>query len=202
MAIINSETFDILEGYLIEHGSQEHFFDCDEELAGIISILNKKGYRTLFCCSGHLYDDINDTFVLDDTSMTEDDIRESFPGVLKIDDLPDGNRRLTLRQNLALKTYIMFDREIRLPSVPENWRFERHTLSHNYYWDEAFEDVESLDWLKAHPFRFYRRRLELLSALFDWVETIPDFRDLPPETESPAPEELLYRPGRRSSRLE
>ena len=30
-------------------------FECDEEMAIPIAILNKKGYTTRYCCSGHLY---------------------------------------------------------------------------------------------------------------------------------------------------
>ena len=29
--------------------------EIDENIAEIISILNKKGYRTMFCCGGHIY---------------------------------------------------------------------------------------------------------------------------------------------------
>ncbi|MEG1146726.1 MAG: hypothetical protein RSE21_04775 [Bacilli bacterium] len=31
-------------------------FEVDEDIADTISVLNKKGYKTLFCCSGHVRD--------------------------------------------------------------------------------------------------------------------------------------------------
>lgn len=33
-------------------------FECDELIAPVIRELNLKGYRTVFCCSGHVNDDI------------------------------------------------------------------------------------------------------------------------------------------------
>lgn len=33
-------------------------FECDELMAPIIRELNLKGYKTVFCCSGHVNDDI------------------------------------------------------------------------------------------------------------------------------------------------
>ena len=42
---IDSKTFDIIEN--------PDFFEVDWDIAEAISILNKKGYRTTFSCSGH-----------------------------------------------------------------------------------------------------------------------------------------------------
>lgn len=33
-------------------------FECDELMAPIICILNRKGYKTKYCCSGHVNNDI------------------------------------------------------------------------------------------------------------------------------------------------
>ena len=42
---IDSETFDIIDN--------PDFFEVDIDIAEAVSILNKKGYRTIFSCSGH-----------------------------------------------------------------------------------------------------------------------------------------------------
>ena len=42
---IDSKTFDIIEN--------PDFFKVDYDIAETISVLNKKGYRTIFSCSGH-----------------------------------------------------------------------------------------------------------------------------------------------------
>ena len=44
----------------------EPLFECDELLAPTIQILNLFGYKTTYCCSGHLVDNEYDTNVLKD----------------------------------------------------------------------------------------------------------------------------------------
>ena len=46
---ISTENFEIIEN--------PNFFEVDEEIAETISILNKKGYKTRYCCAGHIEDD-------------------------------------------------------------------------------------------------------------------------------------------------
>ena len=74
MAYININTFDILECPLKEN--IEDYFECDEFIAPIISLLNKKGYRTKFCCEGHLYDDelVSEHTFKDDNEPNENTI--------------------------------------------------------------------------------------------------------------------------------
>ena len=71
MAYINLKTLDILEKEAPSPKLREGYFECDEEMAGIILLLNRKGYRTLFSCSGHLYDEISDTFEVDNPELSE-----------------------------------------------------------------------------------------------------------------------------------
>ena len=43
---IDSNTFEIVD----------NVFEVDEDIAEVISVLNKKGYHTKYCCSGHIKD--------------------------------------------------------------------------------------------------------------------------------------------------
>lgn len=173
MPFIDLATFDILEKPSPLPDFRERYFECDEEMAGILLVLNRKGYKTSFSCSGHLYDEVTDTFEEENASLSEEELRELYPGIIKIQSDPAGVRHLTLRQNLALKSYVVFAPGIVIPSVPEEWRLDGRTLSHNYYWDSTFEDIRDLADLKSKPFVFYKRRSELLSILFDWAEALP-----------------------------
>ena len=175
MAFINLETLDILEKESPSGEYGKGYFECDEEIAGILLVLNRKGYRTLFSCSGHLYDEISDTLEEENADLSEDALRDLYPGILNILTEENGVRKLTLRQNLSLKSYIVFEKGILLPSVPEEWRLDGSVLSHNYYWDSTFSDIRDLNDLKAKPFVFYKRRAELLSVLYDWAESLPDY---------------------------
>ena len=174
MAYINLNTLDILEKESPVPAYREGYFECDEEMAGILRVLNQKGYRTLFSCSGHLYDEISDTLEEENAELSEEELRTLYPGILSIRTERSGVRMLTLRQNLSLKSYIVFAPEVQLPSVPEEWRLDGRVLSHNYYWDSSFQEIRDLSELKSRPFVFYRRRTELLSVLFDWAEVLPE----------------------------
>lgn len=56
MAFINKKDFSILYDMdLISEKVKEQYFECDEMIAPTISLLNKKGYKTKYCCSGHSY---------------------------------------------------------------------------------------------------------------------------------------------------
>ena len=197
MAFINLETFDILEKEAPIESLRAGYLECDEELAGILVLLNRKGYRTLFSCSGHLYDEISDTLEEENTELSDDALRELYPGILDIKTLSDGVRVLTLRQSLSLKSYIVFAPEVLLPSVPEEWRLDGKVLSHNYYWDSTFQDIQDLKELQAKPFIFYKRRAELLSVLYDWAEALPPFD---PE-EASAPDSELRRQNETMERM-
>ena len=52
MAYIHKETFDITQG--IGNGTiPQDFFEIDELIALPVQVLNRKGYSTISCCSGH-----------------------------------------------------------------------------------------------------------------------------------------------------
>lgn len=68
---MSTETFDIhktFEYHPNELGLDGEFVKIDEEIAPIISMLNKKQYYTEFCCAGHLHhieSDIHETLYRD-----------------------------------------------------------------------------------------------------------------------------------------
>ena len=47
---LNTKTF---ETYSISFSPEDDLPEIDENMCYIISILNKKGYKTQFCCEGH-----------------------------------------------------------------------------------------------------------------------------------------------------
>lgn len=64
MIYMNKETFDLSEGY--DSNKENEYVEIDENIAMAISILNKNGYTTEFCCGGHPYiDELYSNEVLD-----------------------------------------------------------------------------------------------------------------------------------------
>ena len=55
----------------------------DEMLLPTISLLNKKGYRTAFCCSGHTYDLLSNPYMFFETYIC-------FENHVKLPNLPEG----------------------------------------------------------------------------------------------------------------
>ena len=63
MAFIDTKTLKVHHEITVpevEHRS----FECDDLIAPIISVLNKKGYKTNFCCAGHPYPHYEDMYIL------------------------------------------------------------------------------------------------------------------------------------------
>ena len=173
MVLIHKETFDILKSCSIKEETERYFL-CDEAIAPAIALLNKKGYRTAYCCSGHLYDEITDTLVLEDDFQDEELLREVYPGIIQIQKSEEG-LRLKLRQNLSMQAYVTFEEDLDLPSLPEGWRERGRSIFHNFYWDESFPHPYAEKELQASsPYRFYERRLEIMEALYNWAEALPE----------------------------
>lgn len=53
LVYINTNTFDIVSG-IPDNEKYQDYFQCDPLIAEGISDLNKKGYKTLICCQGHV----------------------------------------------------------------------------------------------------------------------------------------------------
>jgi len=157
MAVMHKDTFKIY------HNDQnivpEDFIDIDEWIVPTIQVLNQKGYTTRFCCSGHPLDD----WLFIDTSK-EKGYKES------------GN---------FVRSYIMFDEGITLPSLPPEF-----IATQNTYGERPRLVIE-----KDHPitsafenqfFEKARRVLGTMKELYEWALELPEFQ---PETAEPDSDE-------------
>lgn len=72
MAYINKKDFSIMS--CINSLFEDEYFECDEIIAPAISLLNKKGYETTFCCSGHPYAVIDSSLLSDPSLIISEDI--------------------------------------------------------------------------------------------------------------------------------
>ena len=77
MAFINKKDFSIISDYLPYNDlkpTPEDYFECDDMIAPTISLLNRKGYKTCFCCGGHPFPFIDNGVV--DRELTPADLAE------------------------------------------------------------------------------------------------------------------------------
>ena len=65
---MHKRTFDILQGSNIDN-ELDDYFEVDELIALPIQKLNLKGYKTEFCCSGHLFPESGEAFAAPDGGL-------------------------------------------------------------------------------------------------------------------------------------
>ena len=125
---INKETFEIVD----------NVFEVDEGIAQTISILNKKGYYTKYCCSGHekdprLYElynvKNNDDFELKNLGYIVNKNDDNYDIIMPYTDT---------------SVYIMFDSYYVFDNLPEGfYRFNDVTISKEI---DYYNDGKRRDW--------------------------------------------------------
>jgi len=73
-------------------------FEVDELFAPIMLILNKKGYKTKYCCSGHIKPDEEITYC---------------------------KKYQKHYKNLEIHSYICFNSDVIIPNIPKGYRYDK-----------------------------------------------------------------------------
>ena len=155
MSLIHKESFDILNN--CEEGKEEDYFEVDENIALIISMLNKKGYKTAFCCSGHAFPNINEFRANN---------KEDFECLIFFDlqDIRYENGRYkAFDRDNAKYCYIMFAEDYSFPVLPEGFTYdennkciEKEYISESGTYDLIQEIIDSMkklyEWTKELEF--------------------------------------------------
>ena len=180
MTLINKETFDILESINFDALQEfkcemdinsDDYFECDEGIAPIICLLNKKGYRTKYCCQGHLYDCINAAeFKIDNV----DEIQKGLPGVLSIETLEDGKTSAVFRQQVSYDLYILFEDASVLPAPPEGFHLTGNTLESVLFPENIGYNEK---YMQDKPYEYFEKKLSVFKALYKWVQGLPNLKE-------------------------
>ena len=134
---INKETFEIVD----------NVFEVDEDIAQTISILNKKGYYTKYCCSGHAKDPRlyelynvknNDDFEFKDLGYIVNQEKSNYDIIMP---------------SIYTSIYIMFESNYAFDNLPEgfskvvNDNIDDYVISKeiDYYNDEKRKDWNDID---------------------------------------------------------
>lgn len=189
LAYINKTTLDILQNLASEE--IDDYFECDEDIAPIVALLNKKGYKTRHCCQGHLYDNLSicKVSLQDDpeSSETEKDMENRIFGYVSHTERKDGwldvvTRKSEMHGYITFETYVKFG-EL-LNSFPEE-NICAYSCNNGIYWD--FIDGEDMDFkterskeieVQKEPYIFFKNRINALSAIYEWVKALPEYEDI------------------------
>lgn len=182
MALIDKDTFEIFSD--VNSPEVENTFECDDFIAPTIRVLNLKGYKTRFCCSGHPFSNKNEFVSYHGPDL---DIYKCFPGVyyvkeVELEDLKgtlhyDGlsdmiesepkttDKKLyivKLKQFAATEAYISFEEGIVPDTLPEGWEF-----------DEDLPERISIEISLTTEMDFFFKQLKIMEKLLQWANDLP-----------------------------
>lgn len=158
MAYFNPDTFQIcadsnIDGYL------DDFVEIDEVIAPLIRELNRRGYKTDYCCSGHPLRAYNELF----TDAKEAD--KAFADVLKVEKTDKDRLPYRVITNpLENDFYISFASK-RKEDFP-------YPLPYEFQWDG--DSIIRYRYAHEDFYAFLAERLMVTNALHRWVLQLPE----------------------------
>lgn len=107
-------------------------FEVDDDIAETISILNKKGYRTTYCCSGHVDPEINSFIYIPKEHYEK--IKDMINGcVIFGEQVRNGRECYVAFSGFDFpELYISFAQEYDFPSIPEGFYFDGDRISKDF----------------------------------------------------------------------
>lgn len=170
MAFINKNDFSILS--FINDIMKEDYFECDDLIAPAISLLNKKGYKTMFCCSGHAFPEYLEK--ISKRYPTPEEMENimyliNIESSKKLKDIyPDLNTKeypyfLILNKKAHSLFYVKFAYEYKFPELPEGASLDNNgtTIHWNYTRtkNDNYDDLTTI--------------FQINKIFYEWVEKLP-----------------------------
>ena len=139
----------------------QEYFEVDDLIAKTISVLNKKGYYTEYCCSGHILEESKMKIKKEINSLTEIPNDAPYKLIKK-----RKNKFLVEFYPLGASIYIKFNKEIRLLNIPEDMLYDNNTV---YYMLEYFDK----DLNKIIDSDIILKIKNINKILYEWAVSLP-----------------------------
>ena len=140
---------------------EEDGFDIDTLLAYPISVLNNKGYLTEQSCEGH---PLKEPYyeLAEEYKYKRIEDRSDADGIFEIRKNDAGENYICFEGDSNPGAFVIFRRDISLPSTPEGWEYK--------------DDDNSLRWdcdFYRNPTDYYKKLMDVIEALTNWAESLP-----------------------------
>ena len=186
MAYMHKETFEILQGSNIENYLDDYYFEIDDLIALPVQVLNRKGYKTQACCSGHPFDIVTELFSMENITPGE---RVGRGKVFKVEEIinekrPEFKYRVLSRRDTR-QCYILFDDNTTLSGLPkgfsiDNRENQNEVTIHNPDGSETKYNPADDKRLKiiyqnfeAQAYKYLTELVEVMQGLYEWALSLP-----------------------------
>jgi hypothetical protein len=160
MALIHKNTFDIIQDYGRDDPEIDNYFEIDDLIALTISILNKKGYTTTFCCAGHPFIELCEAF---------SDSKDSLSGIVGINEITENsNSEMRCKYVGKYETkrnecYISFTEPVYFDVLPTDFSM-----------DDNHIDLSKRFSKQPCTWACIEEIVENMKQLYLWSEALPD----------------------------
>lgn len=171
---IDSKTYEIIPDSKI--------IEADDNIAEAISVLNKKGYRTEYCCGGHINEYKFYSGVIADKSLLNEEKFKKDYIEYYICDIDENNFKVIYPDKIT-SIYIKFSKDYKFDNLPEGFkkvpiwdyskndfsRSEFDTIEHtiNYYQNSVVRDNKDV----------YNEIIKYNKLLLEWANNLPDVNE-------------------------
>lgn len=136
-------------------------FDVDTLLAYPVSVLNNKGYLTEQCCEGH---PLKEPYYVLAEEYKKKNIENRCDGdsIFEIQKNDDGDNYICFEGYSNPGAFVIFKRDISLPSTPTGWLFQ--DSDNSIRWDCGEYN---------NPTDYYTKLIIQIESLTYWAEGLP-----------------------------
>ena len=167
MAFINKNDFSIVNR-VIDNKMENDYFECDDLIAPAISLLNRKGYKTLFCCSGHPYATIDWALTKDKIIEADEDFEILFTGYSKdVDGIEDFDIEeypyyVVHKCFCSDMLYVSFEDAYNFNTLPGDSYIDN--TNNSLYWDPKMKSTNDFDVML--------KIFQMNQEFYKWVEKL------------------------------